>query len=118
MAYADYAFYKTKYGTAISKEDFAVLSERASDYIDYITRNRADRNDPAVMSACCVLAEKFQIIEKARTGMVSGEKESEKVGSWSITYRSSTELAAAAEKELYSIALRYLGRYMYRGGCC
>lgn len=119
MIYADYAFYKTVYrGAAISESDFAALAVKASDYIDYITREKANRCDERVKKACCALAETYQIIDNARANALHGEKQSESVGSWSVTYRSTADGAADAEKTLYSIAQRYLANYMYRGGRC
>lgn len=119
MAYADFDYYSNDYkGTAIAEGDFPAVAERATDYIDYITRNRADGADVRVKKACCALAEAYKVITDAKKRLASGELESEKVGSWSVTYRSGAETAANAERELYAIATRYLSSYMYRGGNC
>lgn len=119
MAYATYNFYiNTYHGRAITNAtDFAILAERASDYIDYITRDKADGTDVKVQRACCAMAEQYQVIEKSELESSGGSKQSETVGDWSVTYRSGVDQLAKAEKELYGIATRYLMKYMYRGGC-
>ena len=124
VGYADYSFYKNVYlGIMLSEDDFPRLSQRASEYIDYITMSKAGR-DPALTQiklCCCALAEQLQTAEKAQLASVSdsGEKQSESVGSYSVAYRSSAEVYAAAQAEMRKTAARYLGStgLMYRGGC-
>lgn len=139
MIYADYDYYTNAYlGNAISEEDFPRLSLRASQYIDYITQDRAKDNGDleAVKMCCCALAEQYQIIESAKSAARKGiaaasadgaEVQSETVGSWSRSYRSGGESAQAAAQSaeagkaaLYGIAGQYLTStsLLYRGGRC
>ena len=125
MAYASYEFYTMDYfGDAVPVSDFPRLAERASEYIDYITRGKAAKcaDLAPIQKACCALAEHYQVIDKARAAAASenGELAAQTVGSWSKTYRSGTETAKEYEAQLYSIAQRYLlpTGLLYRGGGC
>lgn len=139
MVYADYDYYTgAYYGTAIAEKDFPRLALRASNYIDYYTQGRAAKQADldAVKMCCCDLAEQYQTMEAARTvaqkslaySMESAgpEAASESVGSWSKSYRSGGESAAAAlgQMDAYKQALadtvkQYLSGtgLLYRGGC-
>lgn len=111
MAYADHAFYTEKYfGTAIGPAEFPRLAELATDYLDYITQGNADQSSEKLKKACCALAEKYQIIDKANKASTSadGELSSQTVGSYSVSYRSGADAAQSASGELYGIAARYL----------
>lgn len=121
MAYASYEFYAHNFmGSAIPCDDFPRLSERASEYLDYITRGRAAQEShlPALQKACCALAEYYQVIENARNAALTGEITSQTVGGWSRTYRSGTEVAKEYDAQLHAIAQRYLMAtgLLYRGG--
>lgn len=140
MVYADFEYYKdTYFGTAIKEDDFPRLALRASNYIDYYTQGRAWQNAKldAVKMCCCDLAEQYQMIEQAqmleqRSLMYSmdengPETSSESVGSWSKSYRSGGESAAAygaaaknGKESLASVARQYLSGtgLLYRGGRC
>ena len=139
MVYADYDFYaNTYFGRAIAEADFPRLSLCGSQYIDYITQGRAKAhaNLEAVKMCCCELAEQYQSIEVAQelaqkslsAGSSGLEVQSETVGSWSRSYRSSgdsaqsaAQAAAAGKAELYAIAQQYLARtglLSRGGGCC
>ena len=127
--YADYVYYTDDfYGTAIPEEEFAYLSARASDFIDYITFGKAASNAdlPAVKNCCCALAEQYSVIEKVRVAAsakvtADGIIASETVGSHSRSFRNGVDGAqavSAAEAELANIARRYLlpTGLLYRGG--
>lgn len=143
--YADYAFYTdTFYGTAISAADFPRLSSRASDFIDYYTRGKAEKaTDESILmalsKACCAIAEQMQLDEnnraltaKAQTEALTGsagEIKSESVGSWSASYTTAADYVGKdiakgrnAEKAAYAaIAAEYLTNtgLLYRGrNCC
>ena len=142
--YADYDFYTTVfYGTVISSADFPRLSSRASDFLDYFTRNKAaSAMDEGVLvaikKACCAIAEQMQtdetnkaIVTKTQAAALSansGEVKSESVGSWSASYTVSSDYMNQDAKEAQnainaayaSIAARYLTNtgLLYRGGCC
>ena len=125
MAYADFEYYKSEYrGSTIAEADFPMLSERASEYIDYITMGMAANNAalPQVKKACCSLAENYQVIEKAKAAAVSdtGELKSQSVGGWSQSYQTSGDVASQYQSQLYTVAQRYLVTtgLLYRGGGC
>lgn len=119
--YADYKYYTDTYiGSALTVDEFARAATRASSFLDYFTRNKAkDYTGDELKMCCCALAEQYQIIENAQTqSMSGGELQSQTVGSWSKSYRSGTETAAAAREALAGIATRYLAHtgLLYRGG--
>ena len=119
--YADYEYYtEVFFGTQIAEQEFNAVCARASDYIDYITKGKATADNEAVKKAVCAVAEHYQTIEKARADALGGVKASESVGSWSVSYRSGEDIAAAYGSELYAIALRYLASsgLLYRGVRC
>ncbi len=138
MVYADYEFYtNTYFGRAISEADFPRLALRGSQYIDYITQGRAEARAglEAVKMCCCELAERYQSIEAAQelaqkslsAGSSGLEVQSETVGSWSRSYRSSgdsaqsaAQAAEAAKAPLYAIAQRHLAftGLLSRAGRC
>lgn len=122
--YADFEYYKNSfYGTEITEEEFPQYAERASGYIDYITRGKATDID-AVKKATCAIADHYYIASKANAATMNGTKASESVGSWSVSYRDTTQTAASIESGAYAIATRYLAHtgLLYRGtscrGCC
>lgn len=139
MVYADYEYYTDTYlGTAIEEETFSRFALRASTFLDYYTQGRAAKNAEldALKMACCAIAEQYQMMDTAQkiakkslafTAESDGaEVSSESVGSWSKSYRSggdSAAAAAAALKEsqamLADIAKQYLAGtgLLYRGGC-
>ena len=120
MAYADYEFYKNTYlGDAIQESEFEKLSVRASSFLDYYTMGKAKDNADLLelKMACCAIAERYIVIERS---IGSGsEKQSETVGSYSVTYRSNAETAASVKAEMAGIAREYLAGtgLLYRGGC-
>lgn len=108
MAYATYEFYTSGYfGNKIPESDFTRLSERASEYIDYITSGRASEyNDTTdlLKKACCAVAEACQLNEKGG-GIVS-----ETTGKTTRNYAAGVSTAPTEEQRLYKAANRYLGR--------
>lgn len=137
MIYADYDYYVNSYfGNSIQESGFPRLALRGSQYIDYITQERAAvRADlEAVKMCCCALAEQYQTIETAQAlaqkslsaGAEDGaEVQSETVGSWSRSYRSggdsaqsAAQAAEAGRSALLDTARRYLANtgLLYRGG--
>lgn len=137
MIYTDYDYYRNEYfGQSIEEADFPRLALHASQYIDYITQGRAERNAAleAVKMCCCALAEQYQTIETAQAlaqkslsaGAGDGaEVQSETVGGWSKSYRSggdsaqsAAQAAEAGRSILLDTARRYLANtgLLYRGG--
>lgn len=125
MAYADYNYYTSTFlGNAVPATAFAAVAERASEYVDYITRNKVDSaNVPdAVKRAVCALAENYYILDQTRSDAISDGRElkSQTVGSWSRTYLSGSEASEGYEAMMKTIAERYLANtgLLYRGGSC
>lgn len=140
MVYADYEYYVNTYlGTSISEDDFSRLALRASAFLDYYTQGKAQNNADldALKMACCAIAEQYQIIEASQSvaqkslaySMTSegAEVSSESVGSWSKSYQSGGNSAAAAasamaayRQAMSDIAKQYLfgTGLLYRGGRC
>lgn len=126
--YADFTFYSvTFYGDTIPEDKFDKYATRASDFIDYLTWNKAQAmaDDPAVQKCCCALAEQYMSIDALKTAASAKVTEdgiiaSESVGSHSRSFRNGTEAEQAvqeAEKALAAIARRYLlpTGLLYRG---
>lgn len=129
--YADYTFYSDDFhGDMVPEASWPKYAERASDFIDYLTWNKAQSNGDlsAVKKCCCALAEQYMSIDavqKAAAAKVTedGIIASETVGSHSRSFRNGVEGAQAvqeAEKALGNIARRYLlpTGLLYRGGVC
>lgn len=115
MAYADFDYYKNSFlGSAIDESEFPRLALRASQFLDYYTRNKAKDyiKDDAVKNACCAVAEAYQIAERSegKSGIAS-----ESVGSYSVSYTTDQNAKAA----LSNVAMQYLAftGLLYRGGC-
>ena len=138
MIYADYEFYSGCYYGIVSEEEFQRLAVRASSFLDYYTQNRAKKYADLheVKTACCALVDKYKAIETAQelaqknlaAGLASdeGELQSETVGGYSRTFRSSGDSSAAALKAANDIkaaladtAREYLAHtgLLYRGRC-
>lgn len=138
MAYADYNFYYDVYHGTLSEEEFDWLSARADAFLDYYTQNRAREHAEleAVKMACCALTDRYKLIEDAQAfsrkataanlEAGTGELQSESVGGYSRTFRSSGDSALAALKAaeearsgLVGIVREYLAHtgLLYRGRC-
>lgn len=108
MAYATYEFYTSGYyGNKIPESDFTRLSERASEYIDYITFGRASTYDDTtdlLKKACCAVAEAYQSNENGG-GVVA-----ETIGKITRNYAAGVSTAPTEEQRLYKAVNRYLGR--------
>lgn len=121
-AYADYDFYENTYGgTAIASADFSTFAIRASYMIDHLTFDRADAiitadtdadKVEAIKLATCAVAETIQDIND-RTGQI----QSEKVGSHSVTYTATPSNSLSDDARMSQAAKRYLAKtgLMYRG---
>ena len=82
--YADYEYYKSVFGGGIVSEgDFPQLAAKASAYIDSITFGRAAEHadDERLKRCCCELCDSLS--QTSSSGLM---KQSESVGSWSVTY--------------------------------
>lgn len=134
MVYADYTFYANSFlGSAISEADFPRLALRASQFLDYYTMGKA-KNYPELENlkmACCAIAEKYQIVEKAQKIASesledTGNLKSESVGSYSVSYQTASEKAQGANQTVIdaqsgvvATARQYLvgTGLLYRGRC-
>lgn len=113
MAYATYEFYTSSFrGNLIPQADFDRLAERASELIDFYTFGKAEsyKKDDKVKNCCCALAEAIESEEKSQG------KNSETVGSWSVSYSGKRE----ADSRKRSIINQYLWLtgLMYAGMGC
>ena len=130
MAYADYEFYTTKYyGSAIpDSQSFDKQAERASDFLDIVTRDRLvdglpdnERAQTKIKKAVCALADKLYGLELSEKqalsaaagsitsgtgGATTGVITSKSSGSESISYASPSEIAngAKAWSAVYSVS--------------
>ena len=130
MAYADYEFYTTKYyGSAIpDSQSFDKEAERASDFLDIVTRDRLvdglpdnEREQTKIKKAVCAVADKLYGLELAEKqalsaaagsitsgtgGATTGVITSKSSGSESISYASPSEIAngAKAWSAVYSVS--------------
>ncbi len=130
MAYADYEFYTTKYyGSAMpDSQSFDKEAERASDFLDIVTRDRLvdglpdnEREQTKIKKAVCAVADKLYGLELAEKqalsaaagiitsgsgGATTGVITSKSSGSESISYASPSEIAngAKAWSTVYSAA--------------
>lgn len=138
MTYADFEFYSGCYYGSVSEEDFQRLAVRASSFLDYYTRNRAQDNADldAVKMCCCALVDKYAIIEAAQALAMKNlanaaandaEVKSETVGSYSRTMATGGESALSAlnvtdgaKNLLAATCNEYLAHtgLLYRGGGC
>lgn len=135
MIYADFEYYRDTYhGVSVLEADYPGYAVKASAFLDYYTMGKAADSAEldAVKLACCALAEKYAEIEmmmlKARESMndlVSGNKKSESIGSYSVTYQNAEDVSKGArqfaeelKKDLPQIARAYLTGtgLLYRGG--
>ena len=122
--YADYTYYTHSwYGNVISAGDWNKYASRASDYIDYITMDKAktynDTGD-ALKKACCAVAEQIAVSDSISTSMSVASLASETVGSHSVSYRSEAEIITGATRAMLSVAQTYLlpTGLLYRGAPC
>ncbi len=85
MIFADYEYYRSV-GGSLSEEEFSRIAAKASSYIDRITFGRAleHADDERVKRCCCELCDTLSAAVKS--GQI---KQSESVGSWSVTYANS-----------------------------
>lgn len=120
MAYADYQYYTDVYlGNAVSPEDFPRLAERASEYIDAATQNRAGSASGAalerVKKAVCALVEIIQDETRMSARTYSAERQltSETVGPWTKSYGSQSATGVETgliESRKRAVLLTYLAQ--------
>lgn len=116
--YANFDYYKGSYlGTLIPEQDYPRVALRADQYLDYFTMGKV-KLCPAMESvkmAACALAEQYYEMDQLP---VSSGKQSETVGSYSVTYRSAEEIQRI-KSGLPDVVRMYLAGtgLLYRGRC-
>ena len=101
MVYADETFYTEKYllgRKPVISTGFPFYARQASQLIDQYTFNRlkdASEASEEVQMCCCELKE-------------SGGKTAEKIGTYSVSFDSAQELAAASGREQREIIMKWL----------
>lgn len=131
MNYATYDYYTKDFGGEIIPESsFASASAKASRYIDALTAGKAKdyAEQEAVKNAVCAAAEvAYRYAVSDKQTIETGNKASETIGSYSVTYRQSTSNAQAYSEsknftdqlhsEMYAAAALYLFStgLLYRG---
>ena len=136
MTYADFEYYSGTYMGAVSENDFPRLVVRASSFLDYYTRNRAqDHADlDAVKMCCCALIDQYALLDAAQKAATKSlanagdpETKSESVGSYSRTLTTGGEAAksvldavSTSKQMLANLCNEYLAHtgLLYRGGDC
>lgn len=110
MTYVDHDYYSNTYQGKVKAEDFTNLEIKAKNTLDYYTFNRIETVDDNVKLAVCELIDFIQEDEEGK------EIESEKVGSYSVTYAKQSVFARNRKQK--AIINKYLGHtnLLYRGG--
>ena len=133
MMYADYSYYTDSFGGSLIPEtDWKRTAGIASSWMDSATFGRLTNGIPdewenEVRNCCCELSEQVYsfVISSLSDDEDDAKLSSEKIGNYSITYRSDAEFfasflhgsTAGFEDVAKSIISRYLGRtgLLYRG---
>ena len=111
MAYADYEFYTTKYyGSAIpDSQSFDKEAERASDFLDIVTRDRLvyglpdnERAQTKIKKAVCALADKLYGLELAEKQALSAAAGSITSGTGGATTGVITSKSSGSESVSYA----------------
>ena len=112
MVYADETFYTEKYllgRKPVISTGFPFYARQASQRIDQYTFNRlkdASEASEEVQMCCCELAEAECRREKQQKE--SGGKTAERIGTYSVSFGSAQELAAASGREQREIIMKWL----------
>lgn len=112
MIYADEVFYENKYllgRKPVISAGFSFYARQASQLIDRYTFGLIKRLDivpEVVQMCCCELAESEFCREKQQKD--SGGKVSEHIGTYSVSFGTAQESAAAIGREQRSIILKWL----------
>ncbi len=117
MAYATFEDYTTIYfGNVVPETEFARVSERASEYLEYVTYKKIETVEITkdIVKCTCALIE---VIYKHEQTLACGDlqKASEKVGEYSVSYMATSN--TTLENKQAEIVRRYLSDtgLLYRG---
>lgn len=113
IIFADYEFYKNN-GGELSEAEFTKVAAKASAYIDKVTFGRASENaDERVKRCCCDLCDTLYALSAAKSnGLV---KQSETVGSWSVTYANSENTTSEINYARAACRVWLPADWLYRG---
>ena len=116
--YASYDYYKGTYlGNLIPEQDYARVALRADQYLDYYTMCKVKNHTEldAVKMAACALAEQYYEMDQLP---VASGKQSETVGSYSVTYRSAEDIQRIKLVLPNIVRMHLAGTgLLYRGRC-
>lgn len=112
MIFADYEFYKSC-GGELNEREFTKSAAKASAYIDKITFGRASEHadDERVKRCCCDLCDTLSALSESG-GLV---KQSESVGSWSVTYANSENTTSEINYARAACRVWLPAEWLYRG---
>ena len=112
--FADYEFYKSN-GGELSETEFTKSAAKASVYIDKVTFGRASENadDERVKRCCCDLCDTLSALSPAKSGGLV--KQSESVGSWSVTYANSENTTSEINYARAACRVWLPAEWLYRG---
>lgn len=115
MTYADYTYYKDEYKGNMPETDFERLAVQASAKIRHNTFGRVDQENIVedVKLCTCAITEKLKGYDDI--AKKQGNKQSEKVGTMSITYNQ-VKTKKEQDIELYSIMKEYLANTLSKDG--
>lgn len=125
MSYTTFEFYKDIYfGNSITEENFPRVSERASEYIDYLTFNRINEEilqeyNIKIQKLCCAIADFLNDIDIYNASMSNNSDNrpisSKTVGSISVTYANKVSYVESyvtdtskINAHIYDLVSRYL----------
>ena len=107
--YVDYIYYSQTYQGKVKEENFTPLSIKAQALVDYYTFNRIKNVTEKVRFAVCELVD---VINQKEINDTKGIQ-SEKVGSYSVTYASTEEIKAQYNQDVKSeLLFRGIGATM------
>lgn len=109
--YVDYNYYSNTYGGKVTVDNFNSLLLKATATLNYHTFNRIKIVDENIKLAICELIDLIHEEEQNE----GKEIESEKVGSYSVTYSKENKISKSRKEK--KIINKYLGHtnLLYRG---
>lgn len=123
-SYADYTFYKERYGGTQDEADFEQNAMSASQYIRNITHGKSDGYDGDELKyATCESADALFSMSQA-SGNSYREKKSENTDGYSVTYvvegRDGETLEELTERKVYGIVRKWIlsTGLLYAGARC
>ena len=110
--YVDFEYYSQTYKGKVEEEDFLPLSLKAQALVDYYTFHRITVITQNIKFGICELIDVMDKKERNDTRNVL----SEKTGSYSITYSSSTDNTKLFNQEIVNVIYKWIpSSLLYRG---